>query len=299
MKYHIEKVASPEAIVGEGPVWNPEEGKLYWTDIHRGKLFKYNPIDNSNEIIHDGIEVGGFRFNDGGGLVLGTWEGIMLWNSDDDFNWIKVGNFEGKDTAIRINDVTSGPDGSFYCGTDTSEWQNDILFRLNLDRTIDIIDEGITLCNGMGFSPDETKFYNTDTLEKTIYQWDYNAVKRSLSNKKILVKIEDDFEGISDGMTVDSEGFIWSAMWFGSKVKRFDPDGKLEREIHFPATQTSCPMFGGKDLNELYVTTASAGTGDPPIGFEPINYDFKAYRGGDLFRVKLDIQGKAEYKTKF
>ena len=100
-------------------------------------------------------------------------------------------------------------------------------------------------------------------------------------------------------MTVDSEGFIWSAIWFGSKVKRFDPDGKLEREIHFPATQTSCPMFGGKDLNELYVTTASAGTGDPPIGFEPINYDFKAYRGGDLFRVKLDIQGKAEYKTKF
>ena len=299
MKYHIEKVASPKAIVGEGPVWSPEEGKLYWTDIHSGKLFKYNPIDNSNEIIHDGIEVGGFRFNDGGGLVLGTWEGIMLWNSDDDFNWIKVGNFEGKDTAIRINDVTSGPDGSFYCGTDTSKWQNDILFRLNLDRTIDIIDEGITLCNGMGFSPDETKFYNTDTLEKTIYQWDYNAVKRSLSNKKILVKIEDDFEGISDGMTVDSEGFIWSAMWFGSKVKRFDPDGKLEREIHFPATQTSCPMFGGKDLNELYVTTASAGTGDPPIGFEPINYDFKAYRGGDLFRVKLDIQGKAEYKTKF
>ena len=299
MKYHIEKVASPEAIVGEGPVWSPEEAKLYWTDIHRGKLFKYNPIDNSNEIIHDGIEVGGFRFNDGGGLVLGTWEGIMLWNSDDDFNWIKVGNFEGKDTAIRINDVTSGPDGSFYCGTDTSKWENDILFRLNLDRTIDIIDEGITLCNGMGFSPDETKFYNTDTLAKTIYQWDYNAVKRSLSNKKILVKIEDDFEGISDGMTVDSEGFIWSAIWFGSKVKRFDPDGKLEREIHFPATQTSCPMFGGKDLNELYVTTASAGTGDPLIGFEPRGYDFKAYRGGDLFRVKLDIQGKAEYKTKF
>ena len=100
MKYHIEKVASPEAIVGEGPVWSPEEAKLYWTDIQRGKLFKYNPIDNSNEIIHDGIEVGGFRFNDGGGLVLGTWEGIMLWNSDDDFNWIKVGNFEVLDSLL-------------------------------------------------------------------------------------------------------------------------------------------------------------------------------------------------------
>ena len=151
----------------------------------------------------------------------------------------------------------------------------------------------------MGFSPDESTFYSTDSLRKIIYKWDYNKIKKSVSNKNILVNLDDDSVGIVDGMTVDSEGFIWSAIWFGSKVMRFDPDGKLEREIHFPATQTSCPMFGGKDLNELYVTTANTGTGDPPIGSEPKGYDNNAYRGGDLFKVTLDIQGKLEYKTKF
>ena len=125
----------------------------------------------------------------------------------------------------------------------------------------------------------------------------FEVFTKSISNKSIFVKLDNDDVGIVDGMTVDSEGFIWSAIWFSSKVMRFDPDGKLEREIYFPATQTSCPMFGGENLNELYVTTASSGTGENPIGSEPKNYDHKAYRGGDLFRVKLDIQGKPEYKT--
>ena len=85
MDYHIEKVASAKAEVGEGPVWNPDEKKVYWTDIAGGRLFKYDPETGSNETIHNGVSVGGYRFNEGGGLVLGTWEGIWLWNSDEDY----------------------------------------------------------------------------------------------------------------------------------------------------------------------------------------------------------------------
>lgn len=299
MEYHIEKVASPNAIVGEGPVWNSEEQKIYWTDIQGGKLFKYDPENRANQVIHEGFEVGGFRFNESGGLILGSWEGIYLWNSDEDFQLLRNGEIDGTKVNIRVNDATSGPDGSFYCGTDSTNWQNDVVFRINPDHSIDVIDEGIKLCNGMGFSPDESTFYNTDSLRKTIFQWDYKKSTKSVSNKRVFVNLDDDSSGIVDGMTVDSEGYIWSAIWFSSKVMRFDPDGKLEREIYFPATQTSCPMFGGKDLNELYVTTANAGTGQPPNGEEPNGYNPSAYRGGDLFKVKLDIQGKKEYKTKF
>ena len=297
MEYQIEKVASPNAEVGEGPVWNPEERKVYWTDIAGGKLFKYDPDSGSNEIIHNGASVGGYRFNEGGGLVLGTWEGVWLWNSDDDYKVLKEGTIDGTDVPVRINDSTSGPDGSFYCGTDRVGWKDDVVFRLNTDSSIDIIDEGVELCNGMGFSPDELEFYSTDTIKKTIYKWDYNSTTRAISNKRVLVKYDGD--GITDGMTVDSEGFIWSAIWWGSKVMRFDPDGKLEREVYFPATQTSCPTFGGDDLNELYVSTAGADFGGEPTGIEPPGYDFSAYRGGDLFKATLDIQGKLEYKTKF
>jgi len=299
VEYHIEKLASPNAVVGEGPVWNPEEKNIYWTDIYGGKLFRYDPEKKSNETIHDGVQVGGFRFNKSGGLILGSWDGIILWNSDEDMETIKKGKVDGTDVNIRINDATSGPDGSFYCGTDATNWRNDVVFRINPDRSIDLIDEGVKLCNGMGFSPDETTFYTTDSLRKIIYQWDYNKNNKTIRNKKIFVKLDDESTGIVDGMTVDSEGYIWSAIWYSSKVMRFDPDGKLEREIQFPATQTSCPMFGGKDLNELYVTTASSGTGEKPNGSEPKNYNFNSYRGGDLFKVTLDIQGKLEYKTDF
>ena len=297
MDYHIEKVASAKAEVGEGPVWNPDEKKVYWTDIAGGRLFKFDPETGSNETIHNGVSVGGYRFNEGGGLVLGTWEGIWLWNSDEDYKVLKEGKVDGTDGPVRINDATSGPDGSFYGGTDRVGWKDDAVFRLNTDGSVDVIDEGVELCNGMGFSPDLLEFYSTDTIKKTIYKWDYNATSKAITNKRVLVKYEGD--GITDGMTVDSEGFIWSAIWWGSKVIRFDPEGKVEREVHFPATQTSCPMFGGEDLNELYVTTAGADFGGEPTGIEPPGYDFSAYRGGDLFKATLDIQGKPEYKTKF
>ena len=117
--------------------------------------------------------------------------------------------------------------GSFYCGTDASDYENDVLFRVNPDETIDIIDEGVKLCNGMGFSPDETIFYSTDTIQKIIYKWDYNKSTREISNKRVFVKNDAPDQGLTDGMTIDSEGYVWSAIWWGSKVMRFDPDGKL------------------------------------------------------------------------
>ena len=94
-------------------------------------------------------------------------------------------------------------------------------------------------------------------------------------------------------MTVDSEGYVWAAIWYGGMIVRLDPDGKEERRINFPAKQTSSAMFGGKDLNELYVTTAKFGTGrNETTGMEPSGYDMDAHRGGELYRVKIDIQGK-------
>ena len=117
--------------------------------------------------------------------------------------------------------------------------------------------------------------------------------ERSKNGYKFTIeKIDDDSEGITDGMTVDSEGFIWSAIWWGSKVMRFDPDGKLEREIYFPASQTSCPMFGGKDLTDLYIT--SAATPDALA-----NIKSGTYLGGSLFKAETNSVGKVEFETNF
>ena len=295
MEYHVEKLAAENALVGEGPVWDIESQSLYWVDIQGGRFWNFDPSTGANTLMHEGYNVAGVTRNTRGGLTVGTWEGVQLWNSDDDFVWLHRGEIDGR--PIKLNDLTVGPDGSLYGGS--GHLDSCTLFRFKPDGTAEIIDDGIELCNGMGFSPDLRTFYSTDTPKHEIYKWDHNLVTGEISNKKIFATIPVDW-GIPDGMTVDAEGFVWSAIWYGGMVVRFDPDGKEERRVEFPAAQTSSAMFGGKDLNELYVTTATSGTGDPELtGWEPPGFKLDSYRGGDLYRVKLDIQGKPEFITDF
>jgi len=295
MEYHVEKLAAENALVGEGPVWDIESQSLYWVDIQGGRFWNYNPSTGVNTLMHEGYNVAGVTRNTRGGLTVGTWEGVQLWNSDDDFVWLHRGEIDGR--PIKLNDITVGPDGSLYGGS--AHLDSCTLFRFKPDGTAEIIDDGLELCNGMGFSPDLRTFYSTDTPKHEIYKWHHNLVTGEISNKKVFATIPVD-TGIPDGMTVDAEGFVWSAIWYGGMVVRFDPDGKEERRVEFPAAQTSSAMFGGKDLNELYVTTATSGTGDPELtGWEPPGFKLDSYRGGDLYRVKLDIQGKPEFLTDF
>lgn len=288
--YTIEKLADPQAVVGEGPLWDAKTSTLYWTDIRSGRLFQYVPSTGENRLIHQGVSVGGLRVNRGGGLVLGTWEGVQLWRSDADNIWLF------QDKILRFNDVSAGPDGSFYAGTYLLD-QPGKLYRYYPNGNVDVVAEGLGISNGMGFSPDLRTFYHTDSIPKEIYAYDYNPTTHQIGRRRVIVKQGNDL-GVPDGMTVDAAGFIWSANWDGGCVIRYDPDGTEERRIHFPATQTSAVAFGGPDLTDLYVSTASAGTGGPPLGLEPIDYDYSAYRGGALYRVRgLDVQGKLEFEA--
>lgn len=295
MEYQIEKLAAEEALVGEGPVWDVESQSLYWVDIQGGRFWNFDPTTGENELLHAGYNVAGVTRNRGGSLTVGTWEGVQLWNSDDDFKWLFQGEHEGR--PFKLNDLIVGPDGSLYGGS--AHLDSCTLFRFNTDGSVEIIDDGLDLCNGMGFSPDLSTFYSTDSPRHEIYKWDYNQSTREISNKRVFAMIPSEL-GIPDGMTVDAEGYVWSAIWYGGTVVRIDPDGKEERRVEFPAAQTSSAMFGGKDLNELYVTSATSGTGSTErTGWEPAGFDMNSYRGGDLYRVKLDIQGKPEFITDF
>jgi D-xylonolactonase len=288
--YTIEKLADPKAVVGEGPVWDGGTGTLYWTDIHTGRFFQYHPDTGENQQIHQGVNVGGLRVNRGGGLALGTWEGVALWRSDEDMVWLH------RDAKLRFNDVAAGPDGSFYAGTYLLDGPG-TLYRYHPNGQVEVVAEGLGISNGMGFSPDLRTFYHTDSTPREIYAYDYNPTTHQLGRKRLFVKQGPDL-GVPDGMTVDAAGFVWSANWDGGCVIRYDPDGKEERRINLPATQTSAVAFGGPDLTDLYVSTASSGTGGPPLGLEPIGYDYSAYRGGALFRVRgLGVRGKPEFEA--
>ena len=295
MSYEIELVASENAIVGESPLWNVERQILYWTDIFGGRFWEFNPATGGNRQIHDGEFIAGIALDSAGGLTIGTLEGVKLWHSDEDWKWLFRGDVDGRE--IKLNDVIASPDGSLVGGS--GHLESCTVFQFKPDGNAEIVDDGLGLCNGMGFSPDLSTFYSTDSLAREVYQWQYNRKSGTFSNKRLFATIDQTL-GLPDGLTVDSEGFVWLAVWYGGTVVRFDPDGSEERRIDFPATQTSCPMFGGRDLNELYVTTAYTGTDSrKPVWREPEGYNFNAHRGGELYRVKLDIQGKPEFRTAF
>ena len=294
----IEKIAEVNAIVGEGPIWDIENQRLLWTDIRTGRLFQYDPGVNKYEQIHDGFFVGGFALNKPGGIAACIWDGIVLWHSDDDWVRIVDESFEGH--QLRFNDITADPAGRIFGGTMIDDGLGK-LYRFDPDGHIEIVEEGVGCSNGMGYSPDKKTMYYTDSAVRTIYTYDYNLDTGAISNRKDLIKI-DDTDGVPDGMTVDSEGYIWTAVWFSGCVIRIDPDGKEERRIALPASQTSSLMFGGPDLTDIYVTTADFNV-DPGGPLDPAGYDWEAYkkgyRGGGLFRIRQDIKGMPENKADF
>lgn len=132
--------------------------------------------------------------------------------------------------------------------------------------------------------------YFTDSIGRLIYAYDYDAATGDVHNRRVLIEVPKE-EGIPDGLTVDAEGYLWSAHWYGSSVVRYDPDGRVERRIETPAKQTSSCAFGGKQLDELYITSAAR---SEPTTEMPPAYDAETgYFGGALYMARPGVQGRA------
>jgi sugar lactone lactonase YvrE len=280
---------------GECPVWDQEGGYLYWSDLLSGRFYRYHWSTDYHEIVSHGVVVNGFRLNKTGGFVITNNGGIWLWKVGKEPKLL-VSEVAG--SLCQMNDCIADPKGRFVAGSyfydPAREYKLGKLIRVDTDGNATVIDEGFHLANGLGFSPDCRTLYFTDTVARIIYAYDYDVVSGNISNRRTFVKVST-AEGIPDGMAVDSNGFIWSAQWYGGCIVRYDPDGKRERVIKIPAKQTSSIAFGGGELTDMYVTTAGKSGPLPimPPGYDPQTGNF----GGQLFHLNLGIQGKPEFKA--
>lgn len=279
-----ELIADYQCVTGENPLWHPTEQRVYWTDIPTGRLFRYDPATGKHEQFYQGEVVGGFTFQADGALLLFMARGVIkLWR-------------EGKLTTIveeipdeiesRFNDVIADPVGRVYCGTMPIESRLGRLYRLDTDAKLTTILENIGCSNGMGFTPDRKRLYYTDSPKCEIYLFDYDQASGALNNQRVFVRTPEG-EGFPDGMTVDAEGYVWSARWDGSMLVRYAPDGREVMRVRFPAKKVSSVVFGGPDYRDMYITTAGG--------------DKKAENGtgaGALFRLRLGIQGVAEFPSR-
>lgn len=293
MEYLMETVAQDGNRCGEGPVWDGERGRLIWTDIESGLVYQLFPATGEKSLLSQGLMVAGIALNWTDELVFAGATGLHLWRGQDNYRTL-LSEYEGE--SLCFNDILADPQGRIYAGT--LYWGAEgmekpgKLYLVDTDGAARVVDEGLQLANGLGLSPDDRTLYFADSAARRIYAYDVDPTTGGLSNRRVFVQVPGE-EGIPDGLTVDAEGFVWSAQWYGGQVVRYDPDGRVERRIAMPVTQVSSVAFGGPYLTDLYITTA----GEPwPSDLAPAGYDFdRANTGGSLYRVRLDIAGRPEH----
>ena len=188
----------------------------------------------------------------------------------------------------RFNDVIADPAGRVFCGTMSTSARSARLYRLDPDRRITMLFDGVGTSNGIGFSPDRKTVYYTDTKPRTIYRFDYDEATGDIRNGGIFVTVPDrEGEGKPDGLTVDSEGCIWSARWGGHCVVRYGPDGREIDRCEVPVARVSSVAFGGPDLDDLFITTAG---GD--------NREENGELAGSVFHMKTSVRGVPEFRSR-
>lgn len=281
----VELIADYQCVCGENPLWHTDEQRLYWVDIPRGRLYRYDPNTETHEQVFQSQEaIGGFTFQQDGSVLLFMARGtVMQWRES---GTTVVLSEIADERETRFNDVIADPLGAVFCGTMPTKDRLGRLYRLEPDRSLKRLLDGIGCSNGLGFSPDRKRLYYTDSPKREIYVFDYDETTGAISNQRVFVTIPEG-QGSPDGLTVDAEGYVWSALWDGWCIVRFRPDGTEERRIQFPAKKTSSLAFGGKDLTDIYVTTAG---GD--------NKTENGAGAGALFRVKTVIRGLPEFRSR-
>ncbi len=292
----IEIVASYGDLCGEGPLWSGREQALYWTDTVGRRLYRCTWPERKHGIVHQGLEICGLALHAFGGFVIVNSGGVWIWDCKGDLHLV-VDSVEDKKCVL--NDCIADPEGRLFTGScffdpHNDEHEHGCLFRIDKDGSAHVVDEGIRLANGLGFSPDHSTLYFADSAERLIYAYDYRRSDGSLRNRRIFVKVAKD-EGIPDGLTVDSEGFVWSAQWFGGCIVRYDPEGKEQQRIPIPASQTSSLTFGGPDLTDIFVTSAAL---SDALSLAPTQYRPEdGCVGGQLYHIDLGIRGKEDYEA--
>ena len=277
----VEQFTGPVAFHAEGPVWSLSWGGLRWVDMLAGDVLSMSSgLDGSDSAIsrwHVGGIAAALRPRRRGGAVIAVERGFVLEDADGELNALPD---LWTDSGLRMNEGACDPDGRFYCGSmayDKGPGRGTV-YRLDADRTTSVVFGGSTISNGLAWSPDGSLAYYIDSGTRRIDVFDY-ATDEGLTGRRMLVEITEG-AGDPDGMTVDAQGHLWVALYAGSAVRRYRPDGVLDGIIELPVTNVTACTFAGVDLDQLVVTTSREGL---PEGSQP--------EAGSLFRSRPGVTG--------
>ena len=301
-----EMLADTGCLIGEGPLWHPDEQRLYYVDIPRGRLHWHEPATGQNGIAWEGEELGGCTLQADGGIALFTAGcGVKLLR-DGAVTTVVAGIPGEEDT--RFNDEIADTRGRVFVGTMSTSERFGRLYQIRTDGSYRVVSDGSDTPeggygtpNGMGFTPDRRRLYFNDSRTNRTYLFDYDEESGDLTNRRIFRQGSapsiqaPGMKGRGDGLTVDAEGRLWLGEWDGGRVVCYSPAKpgedavpELVSEIPMPARKITCVTFGGPDYTDLFVTTAL---------FEGTK-ESEGAGAGALFRIRAGIKGVPEFRSR-
>lgn len=273
-------IADVHAVLGEGPVWIARESALYWVDIKGLKIFRLDQ-DGGLRRWPTPMRVGSIAPRVDGGFIAGTEHGIALINLDED-RFDIVARPEEHLPDNRFNDGKLDRRGRFWAGTmdDRECEETGTLYCFSPDLSWVVVDEGYKVTNGPAFSPDGARMYHNDSARQVTYVFD--LIDGKAGNRRTFLQFRQG-DGFPDGMTVDSEGCLWIAFWDGGCIRRFSSNAEWLETIELPVARPTSCVFGGRDLDRLYITSARIGLDEAGIAMQP--------NAGGLFMLAPGVRG--------
>jgi len=287
MKHDAELALDAHAVLGEGCLWDAGAQRLIWVDITQGQVHRSDVASGRTESTSVGQHVGAVALRrDKPGLALALRDGYGLLT---DAGVEIIAPVCAENPKVRMNDGKPDRAGRFWAGTMAYDQAPGAgtLYRLDADRTATTMLQGVTISNGLDWTPDDRLMYYIDTPTHRVDAFAFDAERGLLGERRPVVEIPRG-EGSPDGMTLDADGGLWVAHWGGSRVCHYLPDGRLDCEVLLPVSQVSCCCFGGPDLDTLFITTASSGLSPEQLAAEP--------HAGGVFACRPGATGRPPFR---
>lgn len=277
-----QNVLYARARLGEGPLWDGDQQVLYWVDIlnHRVHVFEPSSGDDCHWELDDVCSTLALMGRDKLLVAMGNCINSLDLTSGAVET---LHTFEFDAPGTRFNDGKCDLQGRFWVGSVSSDHPGQAaLYRYDPDGSVHTMETGLTISNGLGWSPDGSTFYLTDSPQRKIFAYRFNGATGEISDRSVVVDFGD--EPIEpDGLAIDTDGNLWSALWDGGCVACFSPTGEALGRVKLPVQRPTCPTFGGPDLSTLYVTTASVELSQKEMQ--------QGFYSGDVFAIAAPVPG--------